>query len=289
MTRALVLSGGGSVGIAWESGLIAGFAQGGVDLGQADFILGTSAGSVVGARLASGMAAAGLAEALLAPATSRPAPDDPPPSIQNMARMFALMTEAQNGTRHPAEVRRELGALALSSATVGEAEFLERIGRALAEAPKLGWPARAYACAAVDAEDGGFQLWDAGCGVDLWPAVASSCSVPGLAPPIGLKGRRYMDGGARSASNADMAAGHDIVVVVSVQPPGAPPWMAQCLAEEVESLKAGGSTVVTITPDAASGTSFGDNLMDFSRDAAVARCGLAQGQFQAEVLKQIWG
>lgn len=289
MTRALVLSGGGPVGIAWESGLIAGFAQGGVDLGQADYILGTSAGSVVGARLAWGCEAARLADALLAPAGARPPQNDPPPSMENMGRMFALMTEAQSGTRHPAEVRRELGALALSSATVGEAEFIERIGRALGEAPKQGWPARDYACAAVDVEDGGFQLWNAASGVDLLPAVTSSCAVPGLAPPILLQGRRYMDGGARSASNADLAAGYDIVVVVSVQPPGAPAWMAQRLEEEVESLKAGDSTVVVITPDDAAGATFGGNLMDVSRDTDVARAGVAQGLSQAPILKQIWG
>src|SRR3954464_4884352 len=62
MTRALVLGGGGPVGIAWESGLVAGLAQGGVDLGQADFTLGTSAGSFVGARLAMGEPAATLAD-----------------------------------------------------------------------------------------------------------------------------------------------------------------------------------------------------------------------------------
>ncbi|MDB5445730.1 MAG: patatin, partial [Phenylobacterium sp.] len=56
-TRALVLGGGGPVGVAWESGLIAGFAQAGVDLGRADFVLGTSAGSIVGAKLAMGVPA----------------------------------------------------------------------------------------------------------------------------------------------------------------------------------------------------------------------------------------
>ena len=39
MSRALVLSGGGPVGIAWETGLIAGLAEGGVDLSSADFIV----------------------------------------------------------------------------------------------------------------------------------------------------------------------------------------------------------------------------------------------------------
>src|SRR5262245_47992427 len=52
--RALVLSGGGPVGIAWESGIAAGLCEGGVDLRQADLIIGTSAGSVVGAQLALG-------------------------------------------------------------------------------------------------------------------------------------------------------------------------------------------------------------------------------------------
>lgn len=289
MTRALVLSGGGPVGVAWESGLIAGFAQGGVDLGQADHILGTSAGAVVGARLACGAPAARLADALLSPPSARPPQDDPPPSMENLARMLELMNEAQSGTRHPAEVRRELGALALSAATVGEGEFMARIGRALGEAPKLGWPARDFACTAADAEDGGFQIWDAGSGVDLLPAVASSCAVPGLFPPVRLHGRPYMDGGARSASNADLAAGHEVVVVISVQPPGAPPWMAKRLDEEVESLKAGDAVVVVITPDDEAGAAFGGGLMDLERDALVARAGLVQGLSQAPILKEIWG
>ena len=42
--RALVLSGGGVTGIAWETGLIAGLAGLGIDLAAADVIIGTSAG-----------------------------------------------------------------------------------------------------------------------------------------------------------------------------------------------------------------------------------------------------
>jgi len=38
MTRPLVLSGGGAVGIAWENGVATVFARGGVDLRKADFI-----------------------------------------------------------------------------------------------------------------------------------------------------------------------------------------------------------------------------------------------------------
>src|SRR5713226_998914 len=54
MTRALVLSGGGFVGIAWQSGIATGLLARGVDLRQADLILGTSGGSVAGSQLALG-------------------------------------------------------------------------------------------------------------------------------------------------------------------------------------------------------------------------------------------
>ena len=285
MTRALVLSGGGPAGVAWVSGLIAGFGQGGVDLGQADHILGTSAGALVGARLAAGRDAARLADGLLNPQGPRAPQYAPPPSSAGAARLGELMAEVQNGARHPAEVRREIGVLALSAATVDEAEFMASIARALGDAPKQGWPARDFACTAVDAEDGGFQIWHAGSGVDLWPAVASSCGAPGLFPPVLLQGRRYMDGGLRSATNADLAAGHDLVVVVSAQAPGGPPWVAKQLDEEVESLKAGDATVVVITPDDAGAAALGAE----AGDAEVARAGVAQGLGQAAILKSIWG
>ena len=140
----------------------------------------------------------------------------------------------------------------------------------------------------MDVGDGGFQLWDAGAGVDLVAAVASSCSLPGVFPPVTVKGRRYMDGGMRSTTNADMAAGYDLVVVVAVSLPGAA-FLTQSLDEEVESLKAGGATVVTILPDDEALETFGANLMDFGRSPAVARAGLAQAARQAEILREIWG
>jgi NTE family protein len=281
MTRALVLGGGGPVGFAWESGLIAGFARAGVDLGGADYILGTSAGAITGARLACGIEPAALAEALLDPVTTqiRVSRLGPPEAL---AAVRGLADEARGAGRHPAEIRRDVGALALSADTVAEAEFLDVIGRELGELPRRDWPGGGYACTAVDAEDGGFQLWQADSGVGLAAAVTSSCSGPGLFPPITLNGRRYMDGSVRSGTNADLAAGFDIVVVVAVLP-------HDRLAEEVESLQSGGSTVVTITPDDASAAALGTNLIDPSRKPDAARAGLAQAASQAAVLKAVWG
>jgi NTE family protein len=54
MRRALVLSGGGTSGVAWETGLLKGLRDNGVDLTRPDLFDGTSAGAIVAAQLATG-------------------------------------------------------------------------------------------------------------------------------------------------------------------------------------------------------------------------------------------
>ena len=53
-TRALVLGGGGAVGVGWQTGLLTGLREAGVDLAEAEAVIGTSAGALVGALLSSG-------------------------------------------------------------------------------------------------------------------------------------------------------------------------------------------------------------------------------------------
>ncbi|WP_371642031.1 patatin-like phospholipase family protein [Streptomyces mirabilis] len=53
--RALVLGGGGAAGIPWATGVLAGLADAGVDVTDADFLFGTSAGSVIAAQISSGV------------------------------------------------------------------------------------------------------------------------------------------------------------------------------------------------------------------------------------------
>jgi len=294
-TRALVLGGGGPVGIAWESGLVAGLAKAGVDLGQADFTMGTSAGSFVGARLAMGADAATLADPILAEAErpASPAREGASRAPADLTKLMSLMAEAQGGLRNPAEARAELGAFALAAETISEADFIASFGRTFAGLPENTWPERGFACTAVDANDGSFRFWTKDSGVGVTRAVASSCSVPGVYPPVTINGRRYIDGGMRSPTNADMAAGYDLVVVVAVRlGAAAGPALDRITArfdEEVESLKEGGATVVVITPDDASVEAFGPNLMDFRRRAGAARAGLAQGEAYAADLTELWG
>jgi NTE family protein len=287
-SRALVLGGGGPVGIAWESGLLAGLARAGIDLGQADFIVGTSAGSFVGARLALGAVTADLAEPILADAARPATPARPtsgggrPPA--DLPRLMTLMAEAQGGQRDPQAVRAEIGAFALAAETFGEAAFIDSFGRSFASLPDGAWPERGFACTAVDAITGEFQLWTRESGVGVTRAVASSCSVPGVYPPITLNGRRYIDGGMRSATNADMAKGHERVVVVAIRVGAGSP-----LDAEIEALRAGGARVVLITPGEASLAAMGANLMDFRARGPAAKAGLAQAEAEAAALGAFWG
>jgi NTE family protein len=296
--KALVLGGGGPVGIAWESGLLTGFAEAGVDLSDADFILGTSAGSFVGAQLAMGAAPASLAAPFLAmddaPRTPRldaPARDPARPA-PDLTVLMRKMAEANAGVRPAQEVRAEIGAWALENSPMSEDAFIQSFGRFLAELPADAWPKKGYACTAVDAADGAFRLWDKASGVGLTRAVASSCSVPGVYPPITINGRRYIDGGMRSAVNADMATGYDLVVVVAIRVATgageAAQRMRQSLDAEIQILRDGGARVELVVPDDASVAAFGPNLMDMRRRRSAAQAGVTQGRTSAEALRSAW-
>ncbi len=284
MTRALVLGGGGPVGIAWESGLVAGLAERGIDAGQADFIIGTSAGSAVGAQLAMGRTPQQMYASVAADAGSaRPGPTRSNTgqggAAPNLMPLMELMQKAAKGDVPAEEVRKEIGAFALQAQTMSEEDFIATFGRMLASSES--WPEKRYMCTAVDALTGEFQTWSNDSGVPLSRAIASSCSVPGIYPPITINGRRYIDGGMRSGTNADLAEGYDnvLVVVVSAGIPGPRADASQKrLESELDVLRKSGSNVSVISPDAASIEAFGENLMDFRRRAGAADAGLAQGR-----------
>src|SRR5437879_2861420 len=112
MTRALVLGGGGPVGVGWESGLAAGLAEAGVVLGAADLVVGTSAGSIVGAGLALGLE---LAETVSAAAQPLPVQAGASATIDDLMTAWAgVASRAQT----PERMRIELGELALDAHTV---------------------------------------------------------------------------------------------------------------------------------------------------------------------------
>jgi NTE family protein len=288
-TRALVLGGGGPVGIAWESGLIAGLAEAGTDLSAADFILGTSAGSFVGALLAAGRTPAQVVAPYLGkaplPASASQLLTEPP----DLLPLMGMLMQAYSAERPQQEVWAEIGAWSLKTAVLPEEAFLGTYDHSLADIPADQWPGRNYTCTAIDAVSGEFVTWNKDSDVALRRAVASSSAVPGLYSPVTLNGRRYMDGGARSLTNADLAKGYDVVVIIAVSSDAGPEVFRRPLERELQILKDAGRRVVLISPTAECLEAFGPNLMDYRQRVPAAEAGLRQGRAGIESLRQLWG
>lgn len=288
MKRALVLGAGGPVGIAWEAGLLAGLAEKGVDLSAADFIVGTSAGSYVGAQLALGRSPAEIA----APDLADRAPVLSARTLPDLTPLITKMLDAAMEKRPAEEIRREIGADALAASTISEEEFMGRFAPALGPGFDGAWPTRAFACTSVDAADGKFMVWNRDSGIGLARAVASSCAVPGIYPPITFRGHRYIDGGVRSGTNADLAKGHERVVIVQVMGRAMPPFVAEIFRKrfekEVQAITEAGGSFELIVADDKSVAAFGGNLMDDRNRQTSAQAGLEQGRAEAARLADFW-
>jgi NTE family protein len=268
--QALVLGGGGVAGIAWTTGLLTGLAGHGQNLTGADLLVGTSAGAAVAAQVTSGVALAELFARQADPARQTP---EIPAEI-DFEKFAADFGGAVTGSTSPAEVRRAVGRLALAAETVSEVDR-----RAVIEArlPVHEWPEQRLLIVAVDAETGEPRRFDRASGVSLVDAVAASCAVPGIWPAVTIDGRRYVDGGVRSAENADYAAGCTRVTVVSPLGVDSPLPMEKPLLTVLEDLRAAGAEVALITPDEASLAAIGENPLDPSTRTPAAEAGRAQG------------
>ena len=289
--RALVLGGGGSAGNAWLIGVIAGLFDAGLDVTEADLIIGTSAGSTAAAQVTSASPIQLLADILSAAPQQRNDPARPgggrAPTgpADHMRRLRETIAAADD----PVDLRRRLGAAALDMEASSDGSVQSRWRATVAaRLPTQHWPQQTVHITAVDARTGDPVVFDRHSGVDLVDAVAASCA-GGFAYSIG--DGRYIDGGhRRSSENADLAAGYRRVLVLS--PLGgrslAPPEWHLHLAAQVDELRAGGSRVETIRPDSSSLDAFGDNMMDLSSRPPSARAGFEQGQGQAERLSEFW-
>ncbi|MQY38642.1 hypothetical protein SRB17_66550 [Streptomyces sp. RB17] len=271
MTEALVLGGGGVGGIAWMTGLLVGLAEAGQDVSGAGLLVGTSAGSTVAAQVGSGLSLQELYARQVDPALQ---------AAEIMAEMdletFAAEIGAATGSGASVpELRRKVGEVALGSRTVSE-----EARRAVIESrlPSHGWPERALKVVAVDAESGEPVVFERASGVPLVDAVAASCAVPGVWPPVTIGARRYVDGGVRSIANADLAAGAGRVLVVVPLGAAEPFPSEHPLERSVEELRDGGAEVVVLAPDEASVAAIGSNPLDPATRGPAAEAGRTQGR-----------
>ncbi|MEU1993653.1 patatin-like phospholipase family protein [Nocardia gamkensis] len=263
---ALVLGGGGPVGLAWLAGLATGLRDSGIDLSLADRFVGTSAGAVVGAVLADG----GDPARLLRPSTSAPVQADP----ARMAEIFAVLRAPG---QDPAQARRRAGELALA-AQVGDPD--EHIARMGGLAGVAQWPARDLVVTTIDITTGELRAWTRDGAASLPAALASSTAVPGVFPPIPIDGRHYIDGGLRSPVNADLAAGADVVVIVEP--------LAHMFPRIASDRELGSATEISIVPDGDAIAVFGLDVFDPAALAPAHAAGVRQSAEAALRLKDVW-
>lgn len=271
---ALVLGGGGITGIAWELGILAGLAEGGVDLTDAQRVVGTSAGSVVGAQITTGLDVRELYEEQLTPADAEIGGRLSRAQMLKLVPPFMLPGSSQ-------QKLSRVGAVAMAAHAPGSADR-ERVIRA--RLPVHGWPDRDLRITAVDADSGEFTVFTADSDVDLVQAVAASCAVPTVWPPVAIGGRHYIDGGMRSTANVDLAAGADRVVVLAPIPRS----MSRKTSIRSQLAEVAPREWSVVSPDPEALAAFGKNLLDPAKRADAARAGLRQSRELVAELTHVW-
>ena len=272
---ALVLGGGGVTGVAWEIGMVHGLAEHGLDLTGAGLFVGTSAGSVVAAQITGGTPLAELYAAELTDTTGD----------RNAALGAGVLLRIGLSALIPGDRRRGrawLGRAALRARTVPESARRNAI---MARVPGDAWPEVPLRIPAIAARTGEVVVFDRASGVPLIDAVAASCAVPLVWPPMTVAGVRYYDGGMRSMANVDLAAGHDRVVVI------APSTVSLRRADKPQAQAAAlgpGVRTTVVAPSAAALTAIGRNPLSPDRRAQAAEAGRAQAAEVAERVATVW-
>ena len=273
-STALVLGGGGVTGIAWELGILKGLADEGVDLAAADLVVGTSAGSVVGAQITSGHSLDELYAGQLEPTDTEIGAEL---SRLTILRLVPPMLIPGSQQKKLARV----GKMAMRAHPPGGADRIEVIRS------RIGiekWPDRDLRVTAVEAESGEFVVFDRDSGVDIVHAVAASCAVPLVWPAVTIDGRHYVDGGMRSTANVDLARGKDSVVVIAPLPQA----FSKATSIRTQLGATGASRKAVVTPDAEALAAIGKNVLDPAKRADAARTGLRQAAEVAAKVRSVW-
>ncbi len=283
---ALVLGGGGPVGRAWQAGLATGLIRAGVELRAADYILGTSAGAIVGAQLAANL------DLVPSPPPGAPAAGPGPAAAAGMAELTKAIARSLTAPK-PEPIRQAIGQMALRAETPSEEMAIRRLGFASGAPWPVGFPATA-----VNAGTGELVVWGPQSGAPLDAAVASSCSLPGVWPPITIGSERYMDGGVRNMLNADLVEHHDAVLVVSCFPLALPLGVGTedqillntKLNADIDSLRQAGATVDVVTPSPKfmALTQGGARMLDPTLAPEAFQLGAEQAAEAADQLDPAW-
>lgn len=280
MSMTLVLAGGGPGGIAWELGVLRGLADADAGLAGkvigAGTMIGTSGGSAVAAQITSGTPLDDLYDAQLSAGTAE---------IEvklDLTEFMSRFSAAVAGATDETDRRRRVGAFALTASTVTE---VRRRAVIAARLPAASWPQRDLRIPAVDAVTGEVVIFTRDSGVSLVDAVTASSAVPGIWPPASIGDHRYIDGGVRSSTNTDLAAGADQILLITPTLPDTPaPRLGGDLRTELDTLSNSHLYVIYADPD--SWTSLANPLAVDTR-ATAARAGRTVGRNTATRVAQL--
>jgi NTE family protein len=277
------LGGGGLFFVAWQISYLSTLARQGIDLGGAQRVVGTSAGSVVAAIIEAGhlgrfereVSALGKVPKLLgslAPASKFS------PSQQHALDLFTGADHADP------ELIRSIGHAALAATAPKPSVMSRNVGLMLAS---VKWPSGAFHATCVDAHTGERCVVTEAASVRVTRAVAASSAVPGIFSPQPIGDRRCMDGGVSgSGVHTDLLAGCERVVVLSLSDGTASPLGGMTIApgsigRELDELKASGSDVFYRVPESVDLT----RLMDPTAVPDALAMGRRQAEADAESLR----
>jgi NTE family protein len=276
----LVLGGGGVVGQAYHSGVLAVLQHDfGLDARRADVVVGTSAGSITGTLLRAGVSAEDLAawtvkaplsgdddvlRTMAATAVPELAPFRPLEVFRRPLRLPhpGLVVRA---LRRPLRFRPLAAGMTLLAP--GDHDVVEQLS-ALREVTGPGWPERDLWITAVRRRDGRRVVFGrpGAPPAPLHLAVAASCSVPGYFAPVQIGRHGYVDGGVHSATNAAVLApmsgwpGWRPDVTAAVRR-----YSQRMLEREVRALEAAGIRTAVFTPSLAEQEVMGADMMSRAR------------------------
>jgi NTE family protein len=277
--RALVLAGGGLAGVGWEIGILRGIAdETAKALLDLDVVVGTSAGSTVAAQLGSGVGLDVLFDRQTAASSTELNPDV---GVDEITELFVTAMLVPNATK--AEKLQKIGAVALSTRTVSEAVRRNVIEQRL---PSHDWPDRVLRISAIDTATGELVTFDRNSGVGLVDAVAASCAVPAVWPPVTIGERRYMDGGVGSSVNMALANDCDVAVVLVPSGRSTPSPFGGGAVDEIEAC---GASAFGVFADDESIAAFGPNPLDPACRKPSALAGRAQGRRIAAAVTDFLG
>jgi NTE family protein len=278
----LVLGGGGRQGDAWLTGVLAGLEdQRGFDLSRCEYFVGTSAGAVVAARLASG-------RKLRRPSSrdgGAPGEQSPLPNWMASSATAIAAPFAHIGLRLGTVPGQLLRAGALRLVPPLDAHPLDF--RAEFPPRRTRWDGRLRVLA-VERRSGRRVTFGApgAPNASVAEAVAASCSVPMIFAPTVIDDIEYVDGALWSPSNADVAPAHRDAQVLLASPMASVhgPFNAAVRAVartaahlEAAALTARGASVRIITPDRNSAVSIGSDLMQDAQLERTLEAGYQQG------------